>query len=70
MDAIRHYPVCVRDGDDEVPQLLYYECEMPGEGTGSYTRSDHRISGGRDFKLRTVYRGVVTREEQDVFDKD
>lgn len=70
MDAIRHYPVCVRDGDDGVPQLLYYECEEPGQGTGSYTRSDQRISRGRDFELRTVYRGVVTRGEQDVFNKN
>ena len=70
MDAIRCYPVCKRDGDDTAPQSLSYECEIAASGTASYTRSDERISGGRDFALRSVYRGVVTMEVQDVSDKN
>lgn len=70
MDVIRNYPVSMRAGDNSVPQMLYYESEIPEKGAGSYTRPDRRISGGRDFELRTVYRGVVTREVQDVSDKN
>lgn len=70
MDAIQNHPVCMRAGDTSAPKLLYYECEIPGDGTGSYTRSDKRISGGRSFELRTVYRGVVTKGEQDVSNKN
>lgn len=69
MDAIRRYPVCVREGEP-VPQTLYYECEISGDGTGSYTRPDERISGDREFALRTVYRGVITREVQHVSDEN
>lgn len=70
MDAIRHYPVCARKGDTPTVRSLYYECETAGDGTGSYTRADERISGDRNFALRTVHRGVVTGEVQHVSDKD
>ncbi len=70
MDAIRRYPVCAREGDDPAPLTLYYECEISRDGSGSYTRPDERLSGGREFGLRTVYRGVITREVQYVSDKN
>ncbi len=70
MDAIRHYPVCKREEDGPAPQSLYYECEIPGDSTASYTRADERISEGRSFALRSVHRGMVTREVQDVSDKN
>lgn len=61
MDAIRRYPVCIREGDEPNLHALYYECECPEDGTGSYTRPDERVSGGREFARRTVYRGVMKR---------
>ena len=70
LDAIQRYPVCMRKGDKSAPQALYYECEIPGDGVGSFTRPDERLSGGREFGLRTVYRGVITREGQDVSDEN
>ena len=70
MDVIRNYPVGMREGDDPAPQTLYYECEMPQDGAGRYTRPDARIPGGREFELRTVYRGVITREVQNVSDEN
>lgn len=70
MDVIRHYPVCIREGEWPGPASLHYECEIPGDGAASYTRPDERISGGREFTLRTIYRGVITREEEDVSDKN
>lgn len=70
MDAIRRCPVSVREEDGPALRSLYYECEVLEEGTGSYSRPDERISGGREFAQRTVYRGVVAREVQDVSDKN
>ena len=70
MDAIQRHPVCVRAGDEPVPQVLYYECENPGDEAGSYTRPDERLSGGRELGLRTVCRGVITREVPDASDKN
>ena len=68
MDAIRNYPVCVRAGECSAQRTLYYECDIPGDGTGSDTRPDERISGERAFALRTVYRGAVTWEVSHVSD--
>lgn len=62
MDVVWNYPVCLREGDDFVSRSLYYECELPQNAAGSYTRSDERISGEREFELRTVYRGVAVKE--------
>ena len=62
MDAIMHYPVAERQSDNVKPRVLYYESETIQSGAGSYTRADDRISGGRDFKLRQVYRGVIDQE--------
>ena len=70
MDVIRNYPVGMRERDDPAPQTLYYECEMPQDGAGRYTRPDARIPGSREFELRTVYRGVITREVQHVSDEN
>ena len=70
LDAIQRYPVCMRKGDKSTPQALYYECETSRDGAGSFTRPDERLSGGREFGLRTIYRGVITREGQDVSDEN
>ena len=69
MDAVRRYPPLRRSDDPEQPQY-YYECELPQGGVGSYSRADERVSGGRDFALRTVFRGVISGEGQHVSDKN
>ena len=62
IDAIKRHPIVWQREYGVEPDIFYYESELPQPGAGSYTRADHRVSGGRDFALRQVYRGVITRE--------
>ena len=70
MDAIKRHPIAWRREDGAEPEMFYYESELPQPGAGSYTRADHRVSGGREFALRQVYRGVITREVAHVSDEN
>ena len=70
MDAIKRHPIAWRREDGVEPGIFYYESELSQPGAGSYTRADHRVSGGREFALRQAYRGVIAREVSHVSDEN
>lgn len=60
-EAVQRYPAAERF---ELPML--YEIEEPSLALGTYLRPDRRMTGGRDFALRRVWRGTVKEEHHDL----
>ena len=66
MDAVRQYPA-----PDRAQYPLQYECEQPQPQLPGMTRQDGQpAAGSRQFARRRVWRGVISRRENDVSDKD
>lgn len=64
LDVVRSYPAA-----DRAVFPLTYETEIPVAYAASYTRSDERKPGNRNFERRKVWRGVI-KEAVHVSDKD
>lgn len=64
LDVVRSYPAA-----DRAVFPMIYETEIPVDYAASYTRSDVRKTGNRNFERRKVWRGVI-KEAADVSDKD
>lgn len=66
MDAVLHYPAA-----DRAQYPMQYECEREQPNLATLHRQDGKPEeGSRRFARRRVWRGVISRRENDVSDED